>query len=238
MTLKTFLIGMFASFALAWICIIAIPVASMGNLAPVKMNDDDDAPLYQHGVSGRILNGAEIYQSNGCYTCHTQLIRPTYAGQQIWRKGAAGIVNDDGDSRRETDIHDYDGEKYANIGIMRIGPDLSNFAYRAETYASQVNLTPEQWIFEHLFNPRNNDIRRGDSGEKLEMNWSVCPSQRAMFEPASSNGQVGTFVVLKNDSDAFVPKEEARVLASYLLSLKRDDALPASLNHGPQEEEE
>ena len=237
MTLKTFLIGMFASFGLAWICIIAIPVASMAERAPVKMNDDDDAPLYQHGVSGRIVNGAEIYQSNGCYTCHTQLIRPTYAGQQIWRQGAAGVVNDDGDSRRETNINDYDGENYAQIGLMRMGPDLSNFAYRAEAYAAQINLTPEQWIFEHLFNPRNNDIRIGANGEKLEMNWSNCPSQKYMFEPASSNGQAGAFVILRNDSDAFVPKEEARVLASYLLTLKRDDALPASISHAPPEEE-
>ena len=80
MTLKTFLIGMFVSFGLAWMCLIAIPVAKMAKRAPVKMNDDDDAPLYQHGVSGRILNGAEIYQSNGSYTCHTQLLRPTSNG--------------------------------------------------------------------------------------------------------------------------------------------------------------
>jgi len=240
MTLKTFLIGMFCSFGLAWMCLIAIPVAKMAELAPVKMNDDDDAPFYQHGVSGRILNGAEIYQSNGCYTCHTQLIRPTYAGTEIYRKDVAGVKNDDGDTRRESNYDDYASEKYAQIGLMRMGPDLSNFAYRAETYAAKAGLTAEQWVFEHLYNPRNNDIRIGDNGENLEMGWSNCPPQKYMFDAVPANGQDGVYAlsVGSEDGELIRPKEAARVLTSYLLSFKRDDVLPASLNHGPQDEEE
>lgn len=240
MTFKTFLIGMFASFALAWICLIAIPVASMGERAPVKMNDDDDAPYYDRGVSGRILNGAELYQANGCYTCHSQLIRPTYAGSQIFRDDVAGVKNDDGDTRRETSYNDFAGEKYAQIGLTRMGPDLSNFAYRAEAYAAKTGLTAEQWIFEHLYNPRNSEIRLGSKGEKLDMSWSNCPSQRQMFETVDAVGQKGGFSLSAKaeDGQAILPKQDARVLASYLLSFKRDDALPASLDHAPQEEEE
>lgn len=238
MTFKTFLIGMFASFGLAWTCIIAIPVASTAARTPVKMNDDDDAPYYQHAVSGRILNGAEIYQNNGCYSCHTQLVRPTYAGSQIFRKDVAGVVNDDGDTRRETSYDDYTGEKYAQIGLMRMGPDLSNFAYRAEAYGKKVGLTSEQWIFEHLYNPRNNEIRLGKSGEKLDMSWSNCPSQPQMFEEVQVSGQEGGFTMTDSDnSQSIRPKQAARVLASYLLSFKRDGQLPPALNHGPQEEE-
>lgn len=248
MTFKTFLIGMFASFGLAWICLIAIPVASMGERAPVKMNQDDDAPLYQRGVSGRLLSGAELYQSNGCYTCHSQLIRPTYAGQQIFRKqSVAGQFHvnkgendpiDDIDNRRETSYNDFDGEKYAQIGLTRMGPDLSNFAYRAEAYGAKVGLTAEQWIFEHLYNPRNNDIRLGSQKEKLDMSWSTCPSQRQMFETVDAVGQKGGFALSASADDELVlPKQDARVLAEYLLSFKRDDQLPVSLDHGPKEEE-
>lgn len=240
MTLKIFLIGMFVTFGLAWMCLIAIPVAKMAERAPVKMNDDDDAPLYQHGVSGRILNGAEIYQSNGCYTCHTQLIRPTYAGSEIFRKDVAGVKNEDGDTRRETNSDDYTGERYAQIGLMRMGPDLSNFAYRAEAYAAKVDLTAEQWVFEHLYNPRNNEMRIGQNGEKLEMSWSNCPSQPQMFEAVPANGQDGVYALSarSEDGESIRPKEGAKVLTSYLLSFKRDDVLPASLNYGPQDEEE
>lgn len=231
---------MFVTFGMAWMCLIAIPVAKTAQRAPIKMNDDDDAPYYQHGTSGRILNGAEIYQSNGCYTCHSQLVRPTYAGTELFRSDVGGIKNDDDDTRRESSYDDYSGEKFAQIGLMRMGPDLSNFGYRADAYAAKTNLTAEQWVFEHLYNPRNNDIRIGSNDEKLEMGWSNCPSQRQMFEALPSNGQDGVFVLSARSCDgkAIHPQEEARVLTSYLLSLKRDDKLPNSLNYGPKDEDE
>ena len=110
MTLKSFLLGMFVSFGLAWMFVIAIPVAKMGNLDPVKMTDEEDAAIYQRKFSGRVKNGAQIYAANGCYACHTQLIRPTYAGHQIWRDDMAGVVDTDGnDTRRETTHYDYAG---------------------------------------------------------------------------------------------------------------------------------
>ena len=128
---------MLASFGAAWMFVIAIPTAKMASLEPIKMNAEEDAEYYQRKHSGRSLNGAAIYAANGCYACHTQLIRPTTLGRQIWRDDAAGVVNiQEGiDTRRETSPHDYAGEKYAQIGLTRMGPDLSNFGYRAEAYA-------------------------------------------------------------------------------------------------------
>ena len=61
MTLTSFLLGMFVSFGLAWMFVIAIPVAKMGNLDPVKMTDEEDAAIYQRKFSGRVKNGAQIY---------------------------------------------------------------------------------------------------------------------------------------------------------------------------------
>ncbi|MBT8043326.1 MAG: cbb3-type cytochrome c oxidase subunit II [Verrucomicrobiae bacterium] len=237
MTLKSFLIGMFASFGLAWMCMIAIPVAKMASLPPVKMSGEEDAEYYERKTSGRILNGAEIYASNGCYTCHSQLIRPTYLGSQIFRKDIAGVSNEDGDTRRETHYDDYAGERYAQIGLTRMGPDLSNFGHRAEAYAAKTGMTPEQWVVAHLYNPRNNSLKLGEQGEKVDMTWSNCPSQRQMFKKKDLNGQ-GDSLALDIDHEAMtqiVPQEEARVLASYLLALKRDSALPESMNYAPKE---
>ncbi|MBT8037102.1 MAG: cbb3-type cytochrome c oxidase subunit II [Verrucomicrobiae bacterium] len=240
MTLKTFLIGMLASFAVAWMFMIAIPVAKMGALPPVKMSAEEDAAYYQRQTSGRILNGAEIYASNGCYTCHSQLIRPTYLGHQIWRNDIAGVVNEDGDTRRETSVNDFDGEQYAQIGLTRMGPDLSNFGHRAEAYAAKLGISAEQWIVEHLHNPRNSELRRGEQGEKIDMTWSNCPSQPQMFDAKDINGQ-GTHLALSQKTDTgqqIVPAEQARVLASYLISLKRDDAMPESMDHSPEPNDE
>ncbi len=123
MTLKTFLIGMIASFGIAWMCMIAIPVAKMASPPPVKMSSGEDADYYERKTSGRILNGAEVYAANGCYACHSQLIRPAYLGSQILAKDIAGVNNADGDTRRETHYDDYSGERYALIGLTRMGPD-------------------------------------------------------------------------------------------------------------------
>lgn len=237
MTLKSFLLGMLASFGLAWMFVIAIPVAKMGKLAPVKMTAEEDAAYYQHKVSGRVLNGATIYASNGCYACHTQLIRPTYAGHQIWRDDMAGIkdVAEGIDTRRETTHYDYTGEKYAQIGLMRMGPDLSNLAHRVDKYAKETNLTAEQWLMEHLYNPRNNEIRLGKAGEKLDMSWSNCPSQPQMFEKKPITGQGDRLALQKTlEGEEIVAKEDARVLVSYLMSLRRDDQVPESMDNSPK----
>jgi cytochrome c oxidase cbb3-type subunit 2 len=237
MTLKSFLIGMFASFGLAWMCVIAIPVAKMASLPAVKMSSEEDAEYYQRQISGRMLNGAEIYAANGCYTCHSQLIRPTYLGSQIFRKDVAGVSNADGDSRRETHYDDYTGEKYAQIGLTRMGPDLSNFGHRVETYAARTGLSAEQWVIAHLYNPRNGALQLGEQGEKFDMTWSNCPSQLQMFEKKDLVGQ-GDSLALAVDTDAMtqvVPGEQARILAGYLLSLKRDSALPESMDPSPKQ---
>lgn len=242
MTLKSFLIGMLASFGMAWMFVIAVPTAKMSQLAPVKMNAEEDAEFYQHRTSGRIRNGAEIYASNGCYACHTQLIRPTYLGRQIWRSDTAGVVNiqESVDTRRETSRDDYNGEAYAQIGLMRMGPDLSNFGYRAEAYAAQAGITAEQWVAEHLYNPRNSKIRLGKDGEILDMGWSNCPSQPQMFEEAPMNGQGDSLALASktDDGQQIIPAEQARVLTSYLLSLKRDDTMPESMNYSPKKTKE
>jgi len=203
MTLKSFLLGMFVSFGLAWMFVIAIPVAKMGNLDPVKMTDEEDAAIYQRKFSGRVKNGAQIYAANGCYACHTQLIRPTYAGHQIWRDDMAGVVDTDGnDTRRETTHYDYAGE---------------------------------QWFLQHLYNPRNNELRVGEGGEILDMSWSNCPSQGQMFKEQPITGQGDSLALSQTeDGDEIVPKEDARVLISYLMSLRRDDAVPDSMDFSPK----
>lgn len=238
MTFKSFLIGMLVSFGAAWMFVIAIPTAKMSSLEPVKMNSEEDAEYYQRKVAARSLNGAAIYSANACYTCHTQLIRPTTLGRQIWRANSAGIcvLTEGLDTRRETSPYDFEGEDYAQIGLSRMGPDLSNFGYRAEGYVAAAGMTAEEWVIQHLYNPRNSGIRIGAGGQKLNMDWSNCPSQPQMFEELELNGQ-GSKLAIKTDlkeETQTVPSQQAYILTNYLLSLKRDDAMPESLDYSPK----
>ncbi len=61
-----------------------------------------------------------------------------------------------------------------------------------------------------------------------------------MFEKKDLSGQ-GIALAPEIDREAMtqtVPQQDARVLASYLLSLKRDSALPESMDHAPKAKEE
>jgi len=230
MNLKLFFVGLFLSFGVAWVSLIVLPVARVSHSEPVSVDNEKGVKTeyYQHKVSGRVLNGSIIYQNNGCNTCHTQVVRPAYAGSDILRQDA---VSEETPPLRETNKDDFEEVTYANVGLQRIGPDLSNVGYRAEVYAKRAHISPYQWMLKHLFNPRASDLRFNDRGQPVDMSDSVCPAQRQMFDLVNSHAQQGGFVLHGKHDKRYKPNEFADALASYLLSLKRSEPLPASLSH-------
>ena len=229
MNLKSFISGLVLTFGVAWTAVIAIPYYNLRSIEPVEFDEfqDTQVGLYQHKTEGRITDGAIVYRQNGCYLCHTQVIRPSYAGSEIWRNDgwAGGLDADRGDTRRESTIFDYLDEEFVNIGIARNGPDLSNFGNRVLDYAAEAKKSPQTWIYEHLYNPRAAPM----------MGWSICPSQEQMFIEKPLYGQLPFDAVSYNRSDSSFaePNEDARALASYLLSFKRDDEVPQSIDYAP-----
>ena len=225
MSFRTFFLSLSASFGVAWLAVVVVPYFKMRSLAPMSMGEDATGTnaVFIPKRAGRIPDGSKVYAANGCYLCHSQLVRPTYAGNDIFRADMGGMVFEDerGDTRRETNAFDYAGEKVAQIGETRLGPDLSNLGVRVvNTYAK--NISPEAWLYRHLYNPR----------EKAEMNHSTCPSFRFLFDEKKITG-VPTKGALEFDevSDIeIVPNSDARALVSYLLSLKKDQPVPTSLN--------
>ncbi|MFD2258010.1 cbb3-type cytochrome c oxidase subunit II [Luteolibacter algae] len=228
MSFRTFFLSLFASFGVAWLAIIVVPYFKMRSIEPLSMGEDaigTDA-VFIPKRAGRITDGAEVYAENGCYLCHSQLIRPTYAGNDLFRPDWAGLAADEdrGDTRRETNAYDYAGEDFAQIGIMRMGPDLSNLGRRVEALYSK-NISPEEWLYRHLYNPR----------WKPERRLSTCPSFRFLFNETQLTGNPSDEALPfagKNGGE-ISPKPEARALVSYLLSLKKDQAVPDSLNFAP-----
>jgi len=229
MSFRTFFFGLAASFGLAWLAIIIIPFIKMRSLEPIVMEEAEGTnAVYIPKRAGRITDGAEVYAANGCYLCHSQLVRPTYAGNDMFRPDWGGLANDEdrGDTRRETNAFDFAGEKFAQIGVTRMGPDLSNLGRRVESlYAPEEGTKPEMWLYRHLYNPRWKPQRRD----------STCPSFRFLFNEIEIKGNPSeeSLPFAGEDGGEISPKPDARALVSYLLSLKKDQPVPASLNFSP-----
>ncbi|MGF1727496.1 cbb3-type cytochrome c oxidase subunit II [Photobacterium nomapromontoriensis] len=77
------------------------------------------------------LEGRDIYISEGCHVCHTQMVRPLEA--EILRSGRA--------NKEADDIYEF-----PNLwGSKRTGPDLTNLGRKYT----------DQWHLIHLINPRD-----------------------------------------------------------------------------------
>ena len=230
MSLRTFVLCSTASFGIAWLAIIVIPFFQMRELAPVPYPEAKatSAGVFFPKRTGRVVTGARVYAENGCYHCHTQLVRPTYAGNDLYRPDWGGLKMDPerGDTRRETNAWDFNGESFAQIGTTRMGPDLSNLGRRLET-VDGASADPAAWLYARLYNPRNNP--------KL---WdSTCPPHPFLFEKREVKAYRAPDALAVNvgENMEVVPGPDAKALVSYLLSLKKDHPVPAALNFTPAE---
>jgi cytochrome c oxidase cbb3-type subunit II len=231
MSLRTFILGLTASFGVAWLAMIVVPYFKMRDLAPVTVAAADGTKtVFFPKRTGRVADGAKVYGENGCYLCHTQVVRPTYAGNDLYRPDWGGLKNDAdrGDTRRETNAFDFIGEKFAHVGVNRMGPDLSNIGRRVETHpASDGN--PSEWLYVHLYDPTKNP--------KL---WnSKCPPHPFLFEKREIKGNAAADALPIDVGAGFelVPGSDARALVSYLLSLKKDHPVPAALDFAPKKKD-
>lgn len=230
MTFRQFAFGLTASFGIAWLAVVIVPFFQMRSAQPIAFDEiaDGKEGLYHPKRTGRVANGAQVYAANGCYLCHSQLIRPTYAGNDLGRADWAGLKADEarGDTRRESNPFDYSGEKFAQIGLTRLGPDLSNLGRRVEAiHAKEAGVSAREWLLAHLYDPRLDPKRP----------TSKCPSHRFLFDERAITGQspVAPLPIPAAAGMVVVPSPEAESLVDYLLSLKRDDVVPASMNPAP-----
>jgi len=140
MSVKSFFYGIIAAFGVPWLVIIVIPFAKMRDSQPIEFVESEDGQtgIYQPKRNGLVGQGAAVYSQENCGSCHTQLVRPTYAGNDIFRPGWG---------ERETTRFDFDAEKaalvkMAPIGQRRLGPDLANYGVRVEQEALGINSEP------------------------------------------------------------------------------------------------
>ncbi|MCX6874184.1 MAG: hypothetical protein NTW21_10305 [Verrucomicrobia bacterium] len=230
MSLRKFILGLAASFGLAWLVVVVIPFIKMRNLQPIMLSKELDGVVgvFYPKRAGRIVNGAKVYGENGCYLCHTQVVRPTYAGNDLYRPDWGGLVKDPerGDTRRETNAYDFEGETFAHLGTTRMGPDLSNVTRRLEaTVVATGSGSPAALLYAHLYDPRRTPALRN----------SACPSHRYLFTQREIKGQPSADALPFGGSATteLVPSADAKALVSYLLAMKKDQVPPAALNFAP-----
>lgn len=246
MSFRLFAIGLTASFGFAWLSVVVVPFFKLRTPSPVSFQEgvDEKEGIYHPKRAGRVVNGAAVYAANGCYQCHTQVIRPTYAGMDLARPDVGGLsstIHPDGiDSRRESNVFDYSGLDFAMIGNTRIGPDLMNLVPRLEARirqqvkdAGEEALTEgelagrvRKFVYQHLYDPRSYPQMVG---------WSSCPSMPFLFEEREITGQPSDAAldVPVKDGWEVVPGEKADALVSYLLSLRHDDPVPSAMDYAP-----
>ncbi|MBK8094637.1 MAG: cbb3-type cytochrome c oxidase subunit II [Verrucomicrobiaceae bacterium] len=156
--------------------------------------------------------GQLIYIQEGCNQCHTQMIRPVQLGLDGWYKGWGS----DQEARpaapaRSQTLRDYLGEKYALLGVQRIGPDLANYGYRATT-SEKLHLM--------LYAPR------------AVHDWSNMPAYTHLYTVQKIQGPVSSRALKLPAKFApapgyeVVPTPAADRLVEYLLSLKKDAPIP------------
>ena len=208
---RKFIFGIGACFFMPWLCLIIIPNAKMN--ADIQVWTDADTGqvnTYPAGKPNIFRQGLIVYAQEGCASCHTQMIRPTYMGWESWRPdfGKEGTIEEPVRTR-ETRIGDYDGERFAYLGNQRVGPDLSNAGYRHD----------ESWHHAHLYSPQS------------KRDFSLMPSFRHLYEKRKIRGQKSdsalTDVQWNNEEEAenyeIVPTERAKALVGYIMTLKKDD---------------
>jgi cytochrome c oxidase cbb3-type subunit 2 len=188
-------IGLFATFAMSWFGYVFRPHAELSRQGPFV--DPITAAVYPIARSGEAMQGAEVYRAQGCAACHTQQVRPATQGNDIARDFG----------KRRTVATDYMLDNPPQLGVVRLGPDLANIGMRKGT-------NDVAWLYMHLLSPTT------------VVPKSVMPPYRYLFEKRAS-GLGGTNAIRLPGDGAieYVPKDEAKQLVAYLLSLKNEGSV-------------
>jgi len=190
--------GIAVAFALPCVLLVVAPFVALSNAEPIPYAEDADVeggfsqyPSREFHRYGESDYGRQVYAAEGCAYCHTQVIRPTYAGPDMWRPGWGG--REEEGLARETRPRDYVMEEVAPLGYQRIGQDLANVGHR---------ITTREKMHQHLQDPKSIDPNSG------------MPAYEHLYRPSPYGDEV-------------VPTPRAEALVDYLLSLRKDQPVPA-----------
>lgn len=193
--------GLAICFALPWTFLIMGPYFSEASTKPVPYSEKDEVeglaayPERSTLRYGSSDYGAKIYAAEGCAYCHTQMVRPTYAGPDMWRDGWGG--RDAEGLSRETRPEDYFGESFAYLGYQRLGQDLSNVGHR---------ITTREAMHRHLYDPKSFD---GDSGMPKYLHLYEKDKVTGKYVPTAKAEALVDYLMSRK-KDAKIPEADKR----------------------------
>ena len=191
-------IGLLLTMLWSWYGFVVQNFKQVGRQEPATLMTGERFPT---GRSGTANLGQEVYQANGCASCHTMQVRPQNNGADIER----------GWGKRNTVLRDFVHDDHVFLGQVRIGPDLAGIGTRQ--YATR------DWHLAHLFNP------------KSVVPGSLMPQYPYLFETRKiQNGRPSPQALTlapefrKNvpEDREIIPTREALALVEYLMTLQSD----------------
>jgi cytochrome c oxidase cbb3-type subunit I/II len=115
-----------------WFVVISILVGSVIEILPTFTAHHYMKPIPEKTpYSALELEGRDIYISEGCYNCHSQLVRPLKS--DVLRYGAASVPEE------------YMYDRPFQWGSKRTGPDLARVGGKY----------PDLWHYRHMIDPRS-----------------------------------------------------------------------------------
>ncbi len=200
-------LGLLGAMLWSWYGFVVKNFREVGRQEPVKLLTGEAFP---GGRSGTANLGQEVYQANGCASCHTMQVRTRGQGRDLERNWG----------KRNTVLRDFIYDDHVFLGQTRIGPDLADIGSRP--YGTR------EWHLVHLYNPRS--VVKG----------SLMPQYPYLFQVRKIKGQPSPHALplppeMVKQGYEVIPTREATALVEYLVSLRADTAIfEAPLNPKPQ----
>jgi cytochrome c oxidase cbb3-type subunit 2 len=191
--------GILLLFGASWLGLVAYPYVTFAALQPNK--DPNTGAVAPQGNPGTADQGARVFAANGCVYCHSQFVRDKNEGADI----------DRGWGKRRTVARDYMFDRDVFLGSSRLGADLTNIGARQ---------ADPQWFYRLLYAPQSLHPA------------SVMPSFRYLFRTQKISGQTSADALKLDgpgappDGYEIVPTKDGKAIVAYLISLKRNYALP------------
>ncbi len=196
-----FFVGLFAALLISWLGIVIGSNAQLGSLPPYY--DDNDGSTHPEWLAGVAAQGQLEYRSLGCIACHTQQVRrPSFGSDQARGWGD-----------RQSVARDYIYQPFPQLGLSRVGPDLTNVGDRKVPYdaADLLNLLYSgdhgMPSYQFLFETRRIGVNAQPSDKALKLTGALKPA--AGWE--------------------IVPTRRADALVSYLVNLKTTYTYPEAV---------
>ncbi len=250
-------LGIFLTFASAWIGLVFMPTATLKNVQATM--PEGSTVANPRPYTGQEQLGRAVYQREGCVYCHSQQVRGGQYNNDLER----------GWGSRRSHPQDYIYDYPLLLGTMRTGPDLANIGARQNN---------DNWHLTHLYDPqlitrgsimapfrflfRLQPIGQTPSADALRFNFvyvtlagdinKVLQDLNAagftlvekrgdrylgQFEPAKAADLLKVAGVKSAEAyvpagQEIVPTDDAKNLVAYLKSLDHGYDLPPAANYG------